>query len=80
MSDETNAIGHLVDAAKNKVDELADRVRGAGHEVASQVGHNPLENLGDKAMAAEDHLKAGVHHAEADASLDAAHDDAGHGE
>ncbi|GGQ97017.1 hypothetical protein [Deinococcus ruber] len=69
MSDETNAVGNVVDAAKNKVNELADRARAAGHEVASQVGNNPLDNAADKAMAAEDHLKADVHHAEANASM-----------
>ena len=79
MSDEAKAVGNMVDAAKNKVNEVADRVRAAGHDAASQVGNNPLENAGDKAMAAEDKLKANVHHAEADAGMDAAKTNANQG-
>ena len=65
MSDDNKA-GHLLDAAKAKIDEGADRARAAGHDLASKVGHNPLENAGDKAQAVKDRAKAEVHNAEAD--------------
>jgi len=65
MSDDNKA-GNLLDAAKAKIDEGADRLRAAGHEVASKVGNNPAENAADKAKAVEDRTKAEVHNAEAD--------------
>ena len=64
MSDDNKA-GNLLDAAKAKIDEGADRLRAAGHEVASKVGSNPAENAADKAKAAEDHARAEGHNAEA---------------
>ena len=64
MSDDNKA-GNLLDAAKAKIDEGADRLRAAGHEVASKVGNNLVENAGDKARAVEDRAKAEVHNAEA---------------
>ncbi|GGJ81841.1 hypothetical protein [Deinococcus aquiradiocola] len=58
--------GNLLDAAKAKINEGADRLRAAGHEVASHVGNNPAENAADKAKALEDRAKAEAHNAEAD--------------
>ncbi len=64
MSDDNKA-GNLLDAAKAKIDEGADRLRAAGHDAASKVGNNPVENAADKAKAVEDRAKAEVHNAEA---------------
>ncbi|WP_425147360.1 hypothetical protein [Deinococcus sp.] len=72
MSEDKGMMGNLADAAKNKVDEVADRAREAGHNAAAHIGNNPLENAADKAMATEDHVKAEVHHAEANAHVDEA--------
>ena len=72
MSDDKNTAGNLLDAAKAKVDEGADRLRAASHDVASKIGNNPLENAADKAMAVEDRVKAEVHNAEVDHSVDQA--------
>lgn len=74
MSDDNKA-GNLLDAAKAKIDEGADRLRAAGHDLASKVGNNPLENAGDKAKAVEDRAKAEVHNAEANHSYDEAKKD-----
>ena len=63
MSDDK--AGNLLDAAKAKVDEGADRLRAAGHDVASKVGGSTAENMDDKAKATEDRAKAEVHNAEA---------------
>jgi hypothetical protein len=75
MSDDKSAAGNMLDAAKAKVNEGADRLRAAGHDAASKVGNNPLENAADKAKSAEDSAKAEVHHAEADHSANKARND-----
>jgi hypothetical protein len=75
MSDDKSAAGNMLDAAKAKVNEGADRLRAAGHDAASKVGNNPLENAADKAKSAEDSARAEVHHAEADHSADKARND-----
>lgn len=69
MSEDKSTAENLLDAAKAKVNEGADRLRAAGHEAASHVGDNPIENAADKAKAAEDRAKAEVHNAEADHNL-----------
>ena len=74
MSDDNKA-GNLLDAAKAKVNEGADRARAAGHDLASKVGNDPLENAGDKAKAVEDRAKAEGHNAEADHHMDKADHD-----
>ncbi|MFC4452793.1 hypothetical protein [Deinococcus sonorensis] len=66
MSDDKSSAANLVDAAKAKVNEGADRLRAAGHEAASHNGDNPLENLVDKGKAMADNARAEGHHAEAD--------------
>ena len=71
MSDDKSAASNLLDAAKAKVNEGADRLRAAGHEAASHVGGGTVDNLGDKAKAAEDRAKAEVHNAQANADLNA---------
>ncbi len=74
MSDDNKA-AHLLDAAKAKINEGADRARAAGHDLASKVGNDPLENAADKAQAVKDHAKAEVHSAEADHHVDKANRD-----
>jgi hypothetical protein len=74
MSDDNKA-GNLLDAAKAKIDEGADRLRAAGHDVASNVGSNPAENAVDKAKAAEDRARAEGHNAEAHHEADKANRD-----
>jgi hypothetical protein len=69
MSEDKSTAENLLDAAKAKVNEGADRLRAAGHEAASHVGDNPLENGADKAKAVEDRAKAEAHNAEADHRL-----------
>ena len=68
MSDDKSTAGNMLDAAKAKINEGADRARAAGHDLASKVGGSTLENAGDKAKAVEDRAKAEVHNAEANAS------------
>lgn len=75
MSDDKSAAQNMLDAAKAKVNEGADRLRAAGHDAASKVGDHPLDNAADKAEAVEDRAKAEVHHAEADHSADKARND-----
>ncbi|WP_424951950.1 hypothetical protein [Deinococcus sp.] len=50
-------------------------MRAAGHDLASKVGNNPLENAADKAMAVEDRVKAEVYNSEADHHLNQAKQD-----
>jgi hypothetical protein len=69
VSDDKSAASNLLDAAKAKVNEGADRLRAAGHEAASKVGDNPVDNLADKAKATEDRAKAEVHNAQANANF-----------
>jgi hypothetical protein len=62
MSDKSTA-ENLLDAAKAKVNEAADRAREAGHNIAHAVtGH-----ASDKAEALEDRAKAEIHNREAHA-------------
>ena len=75
MSEDKSTAGNLLDAAKAKVNEGADRLRAAGHDVASQVGNNPAENAADKANALKDHAKAEGHNAQADHHLNEAKKD-----
>lgn len=70
MSEDKSTAGNLLDAAKAKLDEGADRVRAAGHDAASKIGNNPLENASDKAKAGADRARAEGHNAEADHHLD----------
>ncbi|MFB9994882.1 hypothetical protein ACFFLM_23310 [Deinococcus oregonensis] len=67
MSEDKSTLGNMVDAAKAKINEGADRARAAGHDLASHVGGSPAENAVDKAQAAEDRVKAEVHNREAKA-------------
>ncbi|WP_309572429.1 hypothetical protein [Deinococcus sp.] len=62
MSDKSTA-GNMLDAAKAKVNEGADRAREAGHNLS----HAVTGDMKDKAEAVEDHAKAKVHNAEANA-------------
>lgn len=62
MTDKSTA-ENMLDAAKDKVNEAADRARAAGHEVA----HAVTGNLSDKAKAVEDRVKAEVNNAKAHA-------------
>ncbi len=68
MSDDKSTAGNMLDAAKAKINEGADRARAAAHDLQSKVGGSTLENMGDKAKATEDRAKAEVHNAEANAS------------
>lgn len=70
MSDDKSTAENMLDSAKAKVNEGADRARAAGHDVASKVGGSTLENMGDKAQATEDRAKAEVHNAQANANYD----------
>ncbi|AIZ45580.1 hypothetical protein QR90_11565 [Deinococcus radiopugnans] len=67
MSDDKSTAGNMLDAAKAKINEGADRARAAGHDLASNVG-GTMDNMGDKAKATEDRAKAEVHNAEAHAN------------
>lgn len=62
MSDKS-AAENMLDAAKNKVNEAADRARAAGHEVAHAVTGDSKH----KAEALEDRAKAEVNNAKAHA-------------
>lgn len=62
MTDKS-AAENMLDAAKAKVNEAADRARAAGHEVA----HAVTGDLSDKAKAVEDRAKAELHNAKAHA-------------
>ncbi|MFC3834620.1 MULTISPECIES: hypothetical protein [Deinococcus] len=62
MSDKSTA-GNMLDAAKAKVNEAADRAREAGHNVA----HAVTGDTKHKAEALEDRAKAEVHNREANA-------------
>ncbi|UQN06387.1 hypothetical protein [Deinococcus sp. QL22] len=67
MSEDKSTLGNMVDAAKAKINEGADRARAAGHDLASHVGSNPAENAMDKAQATEDRAKAELHNRQANA-------------
>ncbi|THF71965.1 hypothetical protein E7T06_00970 [Deinococcus sp. Arct2-2] len=69
MSEDKSTLGNMVDAAKAKINEGADRARAAGHDLASHVGGSTTENAMDKAQAAEDRVKAEVHNREANAEF-----------
>ncbi|MBZ9753412.1 hypothetical protein K7W42_21490 [Deinococcus sp. HMF7604] len=62
MSDKSTA-GNMLDAAKAKVDEAADRAREAGHNVA----HAVTGDAHHKAEALEDRAKAELHNTQAHA-------------
>lgn len=62
MSDKSTA-GNMLDAAKAKVNEAADRAREAGHNAA----HAVTGDTKHKAEALEDRAKAEVHNREANA-------------
>ncbi|EYB67639.1 hypothetical protein DEIPH_ctg033orf0051 [Deinococcus phoenicis] len=66
MSDDKSTLENMADAAGAKLKEGADRARAAGHDLASNFG-GTVDNLKDKAEAAEDRAKAEVHNAEAHA-------------
>lgn len=72
MSDDKSTVENVVDAAKAKVNEAADRARAAGHEVASKLSNNSLDAAAEKVKAVADRAKAEVHNAEAHANLDEA--------
>ncbi len=72
MTDDKDTAGNLADAARNKLNEGADRARAAGHEVASNASDNPVDQVTEKAKATGNRLKAEVHNAEAHADADAA--------
>lgn len=61
MSGERSAAGDMASAAGNKVEEGADRLRAAGHEVAGAITGNPKHDM----MAAEDRAKANMNNAQA---------------
>ncbi|GAA5435675.1 hypothetical protein [Deinococcus aquaticus] len=63
MSDDKSTAGNMLDAAKAKVNEAADRAREAGHNVA----HAVTGDAHHKAEALEDRAKAEVHNAQANA-------------
>ncbi|AFD25619.1 hypothetical protein DGo_CA1692 [Deinococcus gobiensis I-0] len=58
---------NLADAAKAKINEGADRLRAAGHDVASKVGNDHVDNAADKVKATEDRARAELHNREAHA-------------
>lgn len=62
MSDESTA-ANMLDAAKAKVNEAADRAREAGHNIA----HAVTGDTKHKAEALEDRAKAELHNKEAHA-------------
>ena len=68
MSEGKNMAGNLLDAARAKLEEGLDRAKAAGHDIASMVGNDPLENAADKANAAA-RLDAEGHNAQADHHL-----------
>ena len=54
MSDDKSTLGNMADAAKAKLNEGADRMREAGHNVAHAVtgdAHHKAEALEDRAKA-----------------------------
>lgn len=61
----TSAAGDVAHAAGNKIEEGADRLRAAGHEVAAAVTGNPKHDV----LAAEDRAKADMNNAEARADM-----------
>ncbi|MFC5847839.1 hypothetical protein [Deinococcus petrolearius] len=67
MSDDKNTVQNLADAAKAKINEGADRLRAAGHDLASNVGDDHANNAADKLQATEDRAKAELHNREAQA-------------
>lgn len=69
MSDK-NALENLVDAAKAKVAEGVDRAKAVGHDIAAEIGSDPLENAADKAKAMADRAKAEVEHAKANVNFE----------
>ncbi len=67
---EKNALENLVDAAKAKVSEGVDRAKAAGHDIAAEVGNNPLENAAHKVKAVAEHAKADIENAKAKVNLE----------
>ena len=63
--DDRSAARDVFDAAGNKIEAGADRLRAAGHEVAGAVTGNPKHD----ALAAEDRAKADMHNAQARADM-----------
>lgn len=67
MSDDKSTLQNMADAAKAKINEGADRLRAAGHDLASNVGNDHVDNAADKVKATEDRAKAELHNREAQA-------------
>lgn len=67
MSDDKSTLQNMADAAKAKINEGADRLRAAGHDLASNVGNDHVDNAADKVKATEDRAKAELHNREAHA-------------
>ena len=65
MSEDNNIAGNLLGAARAKLEEGVDRAKAVGHDIASMIGNDPLENAADKANAAAARLEAEGHSAEA---------------
>ena len=63
--DDRSAARDVVDAAGNKIEAGADRLRAMGHEVAGAVTGNPKHD----ALAAEDRAKADMNNAKARADM-----------
>lgn len=53
-------------AVRSKVNEGADRVRAAGHDVKADTTDNPVERVVEKAKAGVDRAKAGRHESSSD--------------
>ena len=60
-----SAAGDVAQAAGNKIEEGADRLRAVGHEIAGAVTGNPKHD----ALAAEDRAKADMNNAQARADI-----------
>ena len=69
MSEGKSMAGNLLDAARAKLEEGLDRAKAVGHDIASMVGNDPLENAADKANAAAARLEAEGHNTQADHHL-----------
>ena len=59
-------LGSAVNAAKSKVNEMADRGRAEMHDAKSETTNNPVERLTEKGKAAVDRTKAEYHEGSAE--------------
>lgn len=69
MSEKSTA-ANMLDAAKAKVNEVADNAKAAAKDLAADLGNDPIKKTVNRAEAAADRVKADLHGAQAQHSFE----------